>query len=70
MAMSSKSNNIEPCPFCGEEAQTKYFMSRGRWYVVCGSCHARTTHFLDRNDAIKAWNRRAYGKENNQGLSS
>lgn len=54
---------LKSCPFCGDEAHTKYWMSRARWYVTCGGCNARTTHYLDRNDAIKAWNKRAITDE-------
>ena len=53
------SENLKPCPFCNGEAHTQYTRSNGRWYVVCGNCHASTTDYLDSDDAIKAWNRRA-----------
>ena len=55
---------LKPCPFCGEGAITKNIMSRSRWYVVCENCGARTDQKLERNDAIRLWNRRAdNGKE-------
>lgn len=49
---------LKPCPFCGEDGITKNVMSRGRWRVVCENCGGRTADYLDRNDAIKEWNRR------------
>ena len=52
---------LKPCPFCNGEAHTQYTRSNGRWYVVCGNCHASTTDYLDSDDAIKAWNERASG---------
>lgn len=52
------SEKLMPCPFCNEEAHTKYMMGRGRWMVMCRDCNAQTRSYLDRNDAIKAWNKR------------
>ena len=52
-------SELKPCPFCGEDGITKKIMSRERWRVVCENCGGRTDDYLDRNDAIKAWNRRA-----------
>ena len=49
---------MKPCPFCGGEAHTNYIMTQSRWKVACRECKGQTSIFLDRNDAIKAWNKR------------
>lgn len=56
---------LKPCPFCGGEA-TIYTVVWGRYVVGCetGKCYCNTmTHdlpiFIDEQEAIEAWNRRA-----------
>lgn len=48
---------LEPCPFCGREAVIKR-SSDSRYYVMCGKCEAKTHKYIDKSDAIEAWNRR------------
>lgn len=31
--------------------------------VICEDCGAATSFYQDENDAVNAWNRRAYGKD-------
>lgn len=54
------SNNLKPCPFCGNEA---IFISEsknsGRAYAVCTKCFAETKLYKNANAAIEAWNTRA-----------
>ena len=52
---------LKPCPFCGGGA--KLISRSGLYYVVCyiKTCHIvpRTNWYKEKNEAIKAWNRRA-----------
>ena len=42
---------LKPCPFCGEEAKLKY-------YISCQKCYARSRSFTNEEAAVKEWNRR------------
>ena len=51
---------LKPCPFCGGiDIRLNYVLSRARFKVMCENCKCTTNQFLDKNDAIEAWNRRA-----------
>lgn len=52
---------LKPCPFCGESEYVtiQKMLTREYWYVHCGNCRCRTAQYLDRQEAIEAWNRRA-----------
>ena len=64
------SNNIElkPCPFCGGEAFLNFdpeavedtFGRKWAFNVFCGNCCATTGICWSKEQAIEAWNRRAY----------
>ena len=49
---------LKPCPFCGGEADYRT-MGVGVYIkcVKCG-CNTQTFHYKERQEAIKAWNRR------------
>lgn len=54
---------IEQCPFCGGNAevwQDKTIPSEthGYWFVACRECNAQTAAYIDKENAINAWNRR------------
>ncbi len=55
-------NNLNPCPFCGGEAQEQQaFLGRKKYLVVwvkCQTCGASTASYSDGFGARKAWNRR------------
>ena len=61
-------NKLKPCPFCGESklVVAEKILTRERWYVHCGNCKCRTFQYLDRREAIEAWNRRAPNDEQGQ----
>lgn len=54
------------CPFCGSPAKVWTRISRDmrvnrdmeRTTVLCTACGCRTLAFVDRDEAIAAWNRR------------
>lgn len=53
----------KPCPFCGGEAETGRIVST-LWIIGCntpmcyGNINHLTMYFTEKEDAIKAWNRR------------
>lgn len=65
--LQSKSDRLEPCPFCGGEAQGRHERSGQRWHwcVVCVApdhkCFVgpETQWFDTAVEAIAAWNRRS-----------
>ena len=65
---------LKPCPFCphGESELVPGTAgdTRGRifWRVECSECHGTIGWHLDKEDAIKAWNRRVYPPEVQQAI--
>ena len=56
-------DTLEPCPFCGGEAEVNYScLYETGYFVSCTMCEVRTKKYSSREKAEKAWNRRA--KEN------
>ena len=53
------SNELLPCPFCGERPRLSLDTrsDRDEWYIWC-SCGMVTHFFYSDTDAIAAWNRR------------
>ena len=50
---------LNPCPFCGNERWVMLTKRLGgRWVVHCGKCGNTTGQWLDKQDAVRAWNRR------------
>lgn len=67
----SKSNSLKPCPFCGGQptlSERKSY-SNTKWYRViclnsmCLICPS-TAEFEDKENAIRAWNRRTEKTKN------
>ena len=55
----TKDETLKHCPFCGRKAEiSKYGLSS--YSVVCENCGAEAPARLSRDEAIDAWNRRAY----------
>ena len=51
-----KWKELEPCPFCGSEAQADG--SDEMWIVYCTKCPASMAFFQTREAAVRYWNRR------------
>ena len=45
------------CPFCNGKANVKD-MRGFTYFVECKECKASTGMFVDKNEAVDAWNRR------------
>lgn len=56
--MTDQANKLEPCPFCGSEAESRQY--DGEHFVQCTQCFNSTSadHQTEAS-AIAAWNRRA-----------
>jgi len=55
-----RKTGLKPCPFCGSNRVCRhYMMGQNRFAVRCLECGITTRSFLDVNDAVKIWNRRA-----------
>ena len=56
----SEQFELKPCPFCGCSARINAW-SFGRWTVTCRGSHCgiMTPMFIRKDEAVKAWNRRA-----------
>jgi len=52
-------NELKPCPFCGGEAEVKFFL--GNYFVACKGCPGSTFPYkgMTEEEAVEAWNRRA-----------
>lgn len=52
-------DTLNPCPFCGGEAEVNYScLYETGYFVSCTMCEARTKKYSSREKAEKAWNRR------------
>lgn len=53
------SDEIKPCPFCGDD-QTFTFTEEGdMWQVYCEECEAHSGWYATEGAAVEAWNRPA-----------
>lgn len=55
--------DLKPCPFCDGEAEVNYVDLGGYedgYEVRCPDCGCGTDYFYTKQEAIEAWNRRAY----------
>ena len=59
MRINSHDIHMEPCPFCGGEAELVE-NSGGNYFIRCRSCGCRTRFFNENHiGAQTTWNRRA-----------
>jgi len=50
---------LKPCPFCGSNNLHLTHNGMQNWVIGCGVCQVEMENFVDREQAIKAWNTRA-----------
>ncbi len=61
-------DRLLPCPFCGNEAEMEETLS-GTWAIYCahpirmGGCFGRMDGYIEKSDAIAAWNKRSPSDE-------
>ncbi len=56
---------LKPCPFCGSEKiyidmRDVFNEDETEYFYTCKNCGATAPACIDDNDALKAWNTRAY----------
>lgn len=56
------SDELKPCPFCGEEAEVRY--QSNLYGVRCKKCLATVAAFDTEAEAIEAWNQRVATDKN------
>jgi len=49
---------LKPCPFCGSNNLHLTHNGMQNWVIGCGVCQVEMENFVDREQAIKAWNTR------------
>jgi Lar family restriction alleviation protein len=52
------SDELKPCPFCGDDRLDEYQDDSGLWGVGCLICGATVNQRHENAEAIVAWNRR------------
>lgn len=55
-------NELKPCPFCGGEAETTEVFLYGKtagYVICCNKCSCELKMYSSKQNAEKAWNRRA-----------
>ena len=55
------SEQLKPCPFCGSKfLAIVNLISPSRYYIKCLECDTRAAEVSKKQQAVEAWNRRAY----------
>ena len=49
---------LKNCPFCGSNNLHLTHNGMQNWVIGCGVCQVEMENFVDREQAIKAWNTR------------
>ena len=51
---------LKKCPFCGGEADFYFITTMQRHWIGCSKCNCASNAFETEEEAIEAWNTRAY----------
>ena len=57
---------LKPCPFCGGDAVTEYWVFAG-YFTVCSECGATSGFCETEKESIDSWNKRAEELEEDDG---
>lgn len=64
--METMREDLKPCPFCNSKRISGVTVADPdrlfREFVCCGVCGASTTTYETKEEAVSAWNKRAYEK--------
>ena len=52
-------NEIKPCPFCGDENIDTWDIRQEKYFCYCENCGCQGPTGKTEQEAIEAWNRRA-----------
>jgi len=58
MTDTDSKTDLEPCPFCGHDAELYSVGNRTHWSGGCSSCNTRGPIEKDKDYAIRMWNAR------------
>jgi len=56
--MAKRKEELKRCPFCGSNTITVYCISKSAYMCQCEGCYASARSSVQRQMAIKNWNRR------------
>ncbi len=56
-------NELKSCPFCGGEARIEDNAFTDAFFIMRERCHTTSDVYSTKNEAIEAWNTRAYERE-------
>ena len=53
-------DKLKPCPFCGKDSTIHESCSDSmfHWFVMCEGCGTASDVYINKSQAIKAWNTR------------
>lgn len=62
--MSTRTDNLRSCPFCGSaDLELGNLVDEDDWFVSCNGCQIQQIANYTRDVAIERWNRRGEGQQ-------